>query len=137
MIIIITLFYFSLATIILMVLWKLVSIRELRISLIEGLEKEFHGKIYEKVHELWHLFFVRQLAYIRAVIVVFLFTIVHETLRIAEVLGERLKVRHRKIFDLVKGKGVISKKGSASFFLSDVAKYKKSIIADKEHHHRR
>ncbi len=126
MIVIITLFYFSLATIILMVVWKLISIRELKLSLIEGIEKELHVKFYKVVHEMWYVFLVPYLARARAVVLALFFTIAHEVLRIVEIWGQKLKVRHKKLFDMVKGKGVIKKKGSASFFIRDVAEYKES-----------
>ena len=132
MIIIITLFYLSLATIILMVGWKLVVIRGLKVSLVEGVEKELHGKFYKTVHELWYAFFLRKVAYLRALVVVIFFTVAHRLLRTVGVLVEKVKVRNSKIFDMVKGKGVISKEGSVSFFLRDVAKYKKSIMAKEE-----
>ncbi len=127
MFVIITLFYLSLAIIVLMVLWKLVSIRELKLSLIEGIEKEFHGKFYKVVHEMWHVFLVPHYIRARLVMLALFFAIAHEVLRITSVWGEKLKVRHSKLFDMVKGKGVIKKRGSASFFLRDVAEYKKSL----------
>ncbi len=127
MIVIITLFYLSLATIILMVLWKLVSIRELKLSLIEGVEREFHIKFYKVVHEMWYVFLVPYLVHARAVVLALFFTIAHEALRVTSVWGVKLKARHSKLFDMVKGKGVIKNKGSASFFLRDVAEYKKSL----------
>ncbi len=127
MMIIIILFYFSLAIIILMVLWKLVSIRELKFSLIEGVGKEFHRKFYEKVHELWYVFFVPHLVRTRVFVLAIFFIVAHEVLHIVGVWGQKLKVRHSKLFDMVKGKGVIKSKGSASFFLRDVAEYKESI----------
>ncbi len=132
MIVIITLFYFSLLTIILMVLWKLVSIRELKFSLIEGIEKEFHGKFNRVVHEVWYVFFVPYLVRVRAFVLALFFTIAHEVLRITSVWGEKLKARHSKLFDMVKGKGVIKKKGSASFFLRDVADFKNQLSEKKD-----
>ncbi len=127
MIVIITLFYLSLATIILMVMWKLVSIRELKYSLIEGIEKGFHGKFYDAVHKMWYVFLVPHLRRARVAMLAMFFTIAHEILRRAEILGEKIKVRHKKLFDMVKGKGVIKNKGSTSFFVRDVAEYKESI----------
>ncbi len=132
MIIIITLFYFSLATIILMVVWKLISIRELKLSLIEGIEKEFHVKFYKMVHEMWYVFLVPYLARARAVALALFFTIAHEVLRTVEIWGQKLKVRHKKLFDMVKGKGVIKKKGSASFFIRDVIDFKNQLSEKKD-----
>ena len=127
MTVIITLFYLSLATIIGMVSWKLVSLRGLKLSLVEGVEKELHGKLYETIHNLWHVFRVKVLARVRAFILAFFYTVAHEALHFSEIAGKKLKERHGKWFDMVKGKGVIRKKGSVSFFLQDVTEYKKSI----------
>ncbi len=127
MIVIITLFYVSLTTIILMVLWKLVSIRKLKLSLISGAEKEFHRKFYKVVHGMWYVFLVPHIIRIRVFALSLFFIVAHEALRIVGVWGQKFKVRHSKLFDMVKGNGLIEKKGSASFFLRDVAEYKESI----------
>lgn len=127
MIIIVTLFYLSLITIIGMVAWKLVSLREHKLSLIEGIEKELHGKLYETIHTLWHEFRTTHLARVRAMLLMVFYTIAHEVLHLTLIVGQKLKVRHGKWYDMVKGKGVIRKKGSVSFFLQDVAEYKKSL----------
>jgi len=127
MTVIIALFYLSLATIIGMVLWKLVSIRNLKLSLVEGVEKELHGKFYEKIHSMWHVFRVKVLVRVRMLILSIFYIAAHEVLHFTELIGKKLKERHGKWFDMVKGKGVIKKKGSVSFFLKDVAEYKKSI----------
>ncbi|MBI5400727.1 MAG: hypothetical protein HZB12_01245 [Candidatus Yonathbacteria bacterium] len=127
MTIIITLFYLSLATIIGMVAWKLVSLRDLKLSLVEGVEKELHGKLYETIHFVWHVFRVQVLARIRTLSLSLFYTAAHEVLHYTELAGQKLKVRHGKWFDMVKGKGVIRKKGSVSFFLKDVAEYKKQL----------
>jgi len=127
MIVIITLFYLSLVTIIGMVSWKLVSLRGLKLSLVEGVEKELHGKLYETIHFAWHMFRVRVVARVRATALDLFYAGAHEVLHFTELVGQKLKERHSKWFDMVKGKGVIRKKGSASFFLRDVAEYKKSI----------
>ena len=125
--IIITLFYLSLATIIAMIVWKLVSLRELKLSLVEGVEKELHSKLYQSIHRAWHLFKVKVLAKIKQFAMVAFFTIAHEVLHFVGILGKKLKARHSKWFDMVEGKGVLRKKGSVSFFLRDVAEYKKSL----------
>lgn len=127
MLIIITLFYLSLATIVGMVLWKLVSLRNIKLSLVEGVEKELHGKFYEKIHSMWHVFRVKVLVRVHTLTLSIFYIVAHEVLHFTELLGKKLKERHGKWFDMVKGKGVIKKKGSVSFFLQDVAEYKKSI----------
>ncbi len=132
MIVIITLFYLSLATVILMVVWKLVSIRELKLSFIDGVEKEFHWKFYKAVHDIWYIFLVPHLVRARTVIIAIFFIIAHEVLRKIGVWGGKLKVRHSKLFDMVKGKGVIKKKGSASFFIRNVADFKNQLSEKKD-----
>jgi len=127
MTVIITLFYLSLITIVGMVSWKLVTLRDLKVSLVEGMEKELHGKLYEAIHYAWHLFRIKVLARVRVIALALFFTAAHEVLRVLGVLGAKLKSRHGKWFDMVEGKGVLRKKGSVSFFLRDVAEYKKSI----------
>lgn len=127
MLVIITLFYLSLATIVGMVLWKLVSLRNIKFSLVEGVEKELHGKFYEKIHSMWHVFRVKVLVRVHTLTLSIFYIAAHEVLHFTELLGKKLKERHGKWFDMVKGKGVIKKKGSVSFFLQDVAEYKKSI----------
>lgn len=127
MIVIITLFYLSLATIIMMVSWKLVALRDLKLSHVEGVEKELHGKLYVAIHLVWHLFRVNVLARLRVLALALFYTAAHETLHIVGLIGQKMKTRHGKWFDMVEGKGVIRKKGSVSFFLQDVAEYKKSL----------
>lgn len=125
--VIITLFYLSLATIMGMVAWKLVSLRNLKLSLVEGVEKELHGKLYETIHRVWRLFRVKVLAKVKKFLLVAFYTIAHEVLHFVGVLGRKIKERHSKWFDMVEGKGVLRKKGSVSFFLRDVAEYKKTL----------
>lgn len=127
MTIIITLFYLSLITIIGMVSWKLVSLRSMKLSLVEGVEKELHSKLYETIHRAWNMFKVKVLAKIKVVALALFFTLAHEVLRAVGILGAKLKQRHGKWFDMVEGKGVLRKKGSVSFFLRDVAEYKKTL----------
>jgi hypothetical protein len=124
MIIIIILFYVSLVTIVVMVGWKLISLREMKVGLFEGIEQEIHGKFYEFMHRIWTAFRVNVWMRIRRV---FLLAIAHESLYFAGVLGKKIKKRHQKWFDMVEGKGVIKKKGAVSFFLQDVGEYKKSL----------
>ncbi|MBI5078004.1 MAG: hypothetical protein HZB11_01375 [Candidatus Yonathbacteria bacterium] len=130
MVVIIILFYLSLATIIGMVAWKLISLRGLKLSLVEGVEKELHGKLYETIHHAWHLFRGRVFARIRTLTLALFYTAAHEVLHFTELAGQKLKERHGKWFDMVKGKGVVRKKGAVSFFLRDVAEYKKSIKSE-------
>ncbi len=132
MIIIIILFYASLLTIIVMVSWKLVVLRNLKLSLIEGAEKGLHGKFYEIVHELWHVFRVKVLERVRAVALSLFFTVAHDILHFTGIIGEKIKERHSKWFDMVKGKGVIEKRGSASFFLRGVADFKNQLSEKKD-----
>lgn len=127
MIVIITLFYVSLAVIVGMIAWKLVVLRNLKLSLVEGVEKELHGKMYDTILSLWHLFRTRILARLQVFATSLFYTVAHEILHFAEILGQKIKARHGKWFDMVKGKGVVRKKGSVSFFLQDMAEYKKSI----------
>ena len=127
MIIIIILFYFSLLTIVVMVGWKLISLREMKVGLFEGIEQEIHGKFYEFTRRLWVLFRVKVLTEIRRVVLLIFFTIAHGVLYLAGVAGAKIKKRHQKWFDMVEGKGVIKKKGAVSFFLRDVGEYKKSL----------
>lgn len=127
MIAIITLFYLSLLIIVGMVVWKLASLRELKMSLIEGIEKELHGKLYETIHTWWQTVSGKYFVQARAFLVALFYTVAHEVLHLMLVVGQKLKVRHGKWYDMVKGKGVIRNKGAVSFFLRDVAEYKKSL----------
>lgn len=127
MTIIITLFYLSLGTILAMVLWKLLVFRNLKLSLVDGVEKELHGKLYEIIHIAWRFFRLKILVKLKNLILVIFFTIAHEVLYFVGVLGAKLKKRHGKWFDMVEGKGALRKKGSVSFFLQDVAEYKKTL----------
>ena len=113
-----------------MVVWKLISLRELKLSLIEGVEKELHGKLYEAIHVWWRVVVEKYAAQARAFLVALFYTVAHEVLHLTLILGQKLKARHSKWFDMVKGKGAIHKKGSVSFFLRDVAEYKKSIKSE-------
>lgn len=127
MIAIITLFYLSLTVIIGMIVWKLMSIRELKLSLVEGIEKELHGKLYETIHAWWRVVSGKYFMQVRMFVVALFYTIAHKVLHVTLIIGQKLKARHSKWFDMVKGKGAIHKKGSVSFFLRDVAEYKKSL----------
>lgn len=132
MFIIITLFYLSLATIVIMVGWKLVSLRTLKLSLIEGIEKELHGKFYEMVHEWWDIFRTKYWVRLRAFGLALFYLCAHEVLRFSLIVGQKLKVRLHKWHDMVKGKGVIKNRGSASFFLRDIAEHKKTIVSERQ-----
>ncbi len=131
MIVISTLFYCSLFIIIVMVGWKIVSLREHKLSLLEGVEKEIHSNLHKTMNDWWHLFRTKYLVKARAFALVLFYTIAHYILHFAGVLGNRLKERHRKWFDMVKGKGVIHKKGSVSLHLRDISGHKDyDTIAD-------
>lgn len=127
MTIIITLFYGSLAIIVAMIGWKLVSLRSLKLSLIEGIEKELHGKFYEMVHEWWRVFHERYWTRAKIAAMNLFYLAAHEVLRYALKIGQKLKARLHVWHDMVKGKGVIKNKGSVSFFLRDIAEHKKTI----------
>lgn len=127
MTIIITLFYLSLITIVAMVGWKLVSLRAVKLSPVEGVETELHGKFYEALHSWWHVFRVQVLARARAVALSMFYAAAHEILRYAIIIGRKFGARFHHWYDMVKGKGEIHKKGSASFFLRDIAEHKESL----------
>lgn len=131
MIIIITLFYCSLFVIMVMMGWKLVSLREHKLSLLEGIEKEIHSKAHKTVNEWWHLFRTKYLVKARALALVLFYRVAHDILHFAGILGNRLKERHRKWFDMVKGKGVIHKDGPVSLHLRDISEDKKQLTIDK------
>lgn len=127
MTVIITLFYLSLITVAGMISLKLISLRDVKVSFVEGVEKEIHGRLYETIHTVWHIFRVNILTKIRTFALALFYTVAQEVLRAMGIVGNKLRARHGKWFDMVKGKGVIKKKGSVSFFLRDVAEYKKSL----------
>lgn len=132
MAIIFTLFYGSLAIIITMIGWKIVSLRSLKLSLIEGIEKELHGKFYDIAHAWWDTFRLEYWARVRVFAVALFYTIAHEAIRLALLVGQKFKVRLHKWHDMVKGKGVIKNKGSVSFFLQDIAEHKKSMQSESQ-----
>ena len=127
MFIIITLFYLSLTTIIVMVGWKLISLRTLKLSLIEGVEKELHGKFYEMVHGWWDIFRAKYWVRFRALALALFYFAAHEVLLLALKVGQKIKVRLHVWHDMVKGKGIVKSKGSVSFFLRDIAEHKKAM----------
>lgn len=91
------------------------------------MEKELHGKLYETIHKVWYEFRVKVMMRLWKLLLVLFYTIAHATLHFTEIIGQKIKERHSKWFDMVKGKGVIRKKGAVSFFLKDVAEYKRLI----------
>jgi len=127
MIIITTLFYLSLATITVMVGWKLLKLRALKLSLIEGIENELHNKLYKKIHEFWNIFREKYLVRARLFLLALFYVVAHWVLNKTLIAGQKLRERHKKWFDMVKGKGVVGKKEMSSFFLRNVAEYKKSL----------
>lgn len=127
MLIIITLFYLSLAVIVSMIAWKLALLRDIKLTLVEGVEKELHGKLYEVIHFGWYAFRIRVLARARAVALATFYSGAHALLHFSEIVGKKIKERHGRWFDMVKGKGVIRKRGSVSFFLKDVGATKMGV----------
>jgi len=127
MTIIITLFYSSLLTIVGTVVWKLVVLRASKLSLIEGIERDLYSKLHGSLHGGWRILREKYLSRVASFAVALFYTVAHEVLRYTLIWGQKLKARHRKLFDMVKGKGIVRKKGSVSFFLQDVAEYKKSM----------
>jgi hypothetical protein len=130
MFIIITLFYLSLVTIAGMVGWKIVSLRSLKLSLVEGIESELHGKFYDIAHMWWDVFRDTYWARARAFALTVFYVVAHEVLRVALIVGQKLRRRLSTWLDMVKGKGVIKNKGSASFFLRNIAEHKKIIKSE-------
>lgn len=130
MVIIITLFYISLFTIISMVVWKMVTLRGLKLSLVEGVEKELHGKFYETVHEWWHVLRSKYFVRVRTFSVSLFYVIAHEVLRYAIIIGRKFGARFHVWYDLVKGKRVLHKKGAVSSHLRNIAEHKKQLTAD-------
>lgn len=131
MIIITTLFYSSLVIVTLMIARKLIVIRPLKFSLIEGVEKELHGKFYEKMHEAWDLVYKKYLIRVKSYLVALFYTAVHKILHFLLIIGRKFKVYHDRWYNMVKGKGVIKKKGSVSFFLREISEHKKQVASEK------
>ncbi|MEK7460426.1 MAG: hypothetical protein AAB628_02670 [Patescibacteria group bacterium] len=131
MTIIITLFYISLAIIVLIIVRKVVVIHPLKFTLIEGVEKELHGKFYEKMHEAWRTVNENYLMRIRSFAITLFYTLVHKVLQLLLIVGKKFKVYHDRWYDMVKGKGVIKKKGSVSFFLREISEHKKQSAEEK------
>lgn len=128
MFILITLFYLSLITIVGMVGLKLVSLRKVKVSLIAGVvENELHSNLYQSIERGWHVFRTKYLVEARAFIVALYYVVAQKVLRFVLDTMRKIQARHGKWYDMVKGKGVPKKKGSVSFFLRDVAEYKKSL----------
>lgn len=113
-----------------MVGWKLVSLRKLKLSVVAGaVEKELHSNLYEIIERGWYIFRTKYLFRAREFALVLFYAIAKKVLHFTAVQIHRFQARHAKWYDMVKGKGVIKKKGSVSFFLQDVAEYKKSLKA--------
>lgn len=128
MIIIITLFYLSLITIVGMVGWKLVSLRKHKLSLIAGaVEEELHSSLYGTLEQGWHLFVKKYLVQARTFATALFYTVANVVLRFVLNTTRKIQARHGKWYDMVKGKGTLKKRGAVSFFLQDVAEYKKSL----------
>lgn len=128
MFIVTTLFYLSLITIVGMVGLKLITLRKHKVSLPAGtVEEEFHSNVYQSFEGGWHIFRTKYLVRVRAFALDLFYMGAKEVLRFTSGLIHRLQARHGKLYDMVKGRGVLKKKGSVSFFLQDVAEYKKSL----------
>lgn len=111
-----------------MVGWKLISLRKLKLSVVAGtVEKELHSNLYEIIERAWHIFRTKYVSRAREFVLAIFFTIARKILHFTAVQIHRFQARHAKWYDMVKGKGTLKKKGSVSFFLQDVAEYKKSI----------
>ncbi len=106
------------------------SLREHKLSLIEGIEKELHSNLYKIMNEGWYIFCTKYLMRARAFTLALFYTVAHDILYSVGVLGNKFKERHRKWSDMVKGKGLIHKKGSASLHLRDISEYKKGLSTD-------
>lgn len=132
MTVIIILFYLSLAVVVALVIKKLLEIRALKLSVIEGIEKEFHGKFYELVHDFWYGFRIKVVARTREVLLHVLRVVEHAVLGLVIRTADKLKRRHRKLYNMVKGEGEIRPTGSASSFLKDISGYRKTEEATKE-----
>ena len=125
MTVIIILFYLSLAVVVALVIKKLLEIRALKLSVIEGIEKEFHGKLYELVHDFWYGFRIKVVARTREISLHVLRVAEHAILGLVIRMADKLKRRHRKLYNMVKGEGEINPTGSVSSFLQGVSGYKK------------
>lgn len=128
MYIIITLFYLSLITIVGMVSWKLVSLRKLNLTVVAGaVEKELHSNLYQTLERGWHAFRSVYLTRARVFLMTLFYAVAQKVLKWVLRVTQKIQEKHGKWYDMVKGKGQIKKKGSVSFFLQDVAEYKKSL----------
>ncbi len=125
--VIITLFYISLSLVVGMVGLKLVSLRNLKLSLVEGVDREFYGKVYAKANETRRVLRKKYYIPLRTLSRALFFYAAHHVLHAGLILGNKIKARHSKWYNMVKGKGVIKQKGSVSFFLQNVSDYKKSM----------
>ena len=111
-----------------MVGWKLVTLRKLKLSLVEGeVEKEFHNSLYLAIERAWHVFRTVYFARVKDYAMNIFYIVARKVLAWILRITQKIQAKHGKWYDMVKGKGVIKKKGSISFFLQDVAEYKKSL----------
>lgn len=123
---IIVLFYLSLGIIVGMIGGKFVSLRKLKLSLVDGIEKELHGTLSTRVIGIAQVVHRGYLVPLRKILQTLFYICAHWVLHQVLVLGNKLKVYHSKWYNMVKGKGVIKQKGSVSFFLRDIGDYKKN-----------
>lgn len=125
--IIITFFYLSLAMIVGMLSFKLMSLRKLNLSVIEAVERELYRNLYARVSETTKVLRQRYYVPLRALSRALFFYGAHRVLHAALIVGNKIKARHSKWYNMVKGRGVIRQKGSVSFFLQNVTDYKKTM----------
>lgn len=114
-----------------MVSWKLVSLRKVKLTLVEGsVEKELHSNLYQSLERGWYVFRSVYLVHAKAYAMTLFYAAAKKVLGWVLRVTQKVQEKHGKWYDMVKGKGVIKKKGSVSFFLKDVAEYKKSIKSE-------
>lgn len=129
---IITLFYLSLGLIVGMIGGKFISLRKLKLSMVDGIEKELYGTVSTKTLEVAHAVHKGYLVPLRQILQALFYIAAHWVLHQGLILGKKLKVYHSKWYDMVKGKGVIRQKGAVSFFLRDIGDYKKTLQPQEE-----
>ncbi len=131
MTIIITLFYLSLLVVVAMIVKKFLEIRTLKLSLVEGIEQEISRKAHHFIQIFWYDWCLVLISRTHAGVVRGWYVLEHAVLGLIIRLSERLKRRHHKLYDMVKGKGVLKNKGSVSTFLKEVSTYKEEEKSSK------
>lgn len=125
--ILISMFSLSLAICVGMIARKLISLRKLKLSLVESIDRELYMKLSGKAHEFGHVLNTRYYVPFRAFVRTLFFFVAHHVLHGGLIIGGKIKTRHIKWYNIVKGKGVIKQKGAVSFFLQDVAEHKRML----------